>query len=315
MAQKLELSKPVDERPLEEWAPIAVEFLGAESVIVKGKRWNHHVIHKGDGPPLLMYHGIGGHAETYARTLPAIAAAGYHVYAVDALYHGYSSKPDLKDRAEMAVNQVDGVVDLIEALGYEWAHFEGESMGAMIGTEFGLKYPEHAGKVILNGFGMVSTNRPMTDFTPSPGPPMQDLFPLSVAAVTDPSYDNVAKRLHWLVKEPDRITPEMVLLRQRLYRDPDINRAMRQVFGVGQPPPDFAQMLAHARPESEVRDSWKPEALVLWGDHNPGQGPEYGDYCADIIGAKFHEFVDAGHWPQWEKPDEYSQVIIDFLNG
>jgi pimeloyl-ACP methyl ester carboxylesterase len=125
----------------------------------------------------------------------------------------------------------------------------------------------------------------------------------------------VAKRLHWLVKEPDRITREMVLLRQRLYRDPDINRAMRQVFGVGQPPPDFAQMLAHARPESEVRDSWKPEALVLWGDHNPGQGPEYGDYCADIIGAKFYEFVDAGHWPQWEKPDEYSQVIVDFLDG
>ena len=131
MAEKVKLSKQVNERPLEDWAPIAVEFLGAESVLVKGKRWNHHVIHKGDGPPLLMYHGIGGHAETYARTLPAIAAAGYHVYAVDALYHGYSSKPDLKDRAEMAVNQVDGVVDLIEALGYEWAHFEGESMGAM----------------------------------------------------------------------------------------------------------------------------------------------------------------------------------------
>ena len=62
MAQKLKLSKPINERPLEDWAPIAVEFLGAESVVVKGERWNHHVIHKGDGPPLLMYHGIGGHA-------------------------------------------------------------------------------------------------------------------------------------------------------------------------------------------------------------------------------------------------------------
>lgn len=95
MAEKVKLTKQVVERPLSEWAPIAVEFLGAESVNIKGARWDHHVIHKGEGPPLLMYHGIGGHAETYARTLPAIAAAGYHVYAVDALYHGYSSKPDL----------------------------------------------------------------------------------------------------------------------------------------------------------------------------------------------------------------------------
>ena len=40
---------------------------------------------------------------------------------------------------------------------------------------------------------------------------------------------------------------------------------------------------------------------------------EYGEYCADVIGATFYEFVDAGHWPQWEKPVEYVQVITDFL--
>lgn len=315
MAEHLKLSQPVQERPLDEWASIAVEFLGAESVIIKGERWHHHVVHKGEGPPLLMYHGIGGHSETYARTLPAIAAAGYHVYAVDALYHGYSSKPDLPDRSKMGENQVEAVVDLIDALGYDAVHYEGESMGAMIGTEFGLKYPDRALKIVLNGFGMVATERPMPDFPPSPGPPMGDLFPLSIAAVTDPTYDNIAKRLHWLVKEPDRITDEMVRLRQRLYMDPDVNRMMRQVFGVGQPPPDFAAMLASARSEEEVRNTWKPEALILWGDHNPGMGLEYGEYCADIIGAKFYGFEDAGHWPQWEKPDEYSQVMIDFLGS
>jgi pimeloyl-ACP methyl ester carboxylesterase len=213
----------------------------------------------------------------------------------------------------MAVNQVDAVVDLIDALGYDTVHFEGESMGAMIGTEFGLRYPDRAGKIILNGFGMVATDRPMEDFPPSPGPSMMELFPLSVAAVTDPSYENIAKRMHWLVKEPGRITDEMVLLRQRLYQDPDVNRMMRQVFGVGQAPPDFAAMRASARTEAEARAAWKPEALIIWGDHNPGLGVEYGEYCADIIGAKFYEFVDAGHWPQWEKPDEYSQVMIDFL--
>src|SRR4051812_4006058 len=110
MAQRLQLSKPVKERPLSEWATIAVELLGAQSHIIKGTRWDHHVIHKGEGPPLLMYHGIGGHAETYARTLPAIAAAGFHVYAVDALHHGFSSKPEMPEsRYESAENQVDAI--------------------------------------------------------------------------------------------------------------------------------------------------------------------------------------------------------------
>lgn len=316
MAKRFELSGEIRERPLEDWAPIAVEFLGAESVIVKGERWNHHVIHKGDGPPLLMYHGIGGHAETYARTLPQIAAAGFHVYAVDALYHGFSSKPDLPDSQQAMANQVEAVVDLIDALGYDRVHYEGESMGAMIGTYFGLKYPERADKVILNGFGPVRTDKPLKDFAPSPGASGADLWPLSLAAVTDPTYDNIAKRLHWLVKEPDRITAEMVLVRQRLYQDPEINRAMRQVFGIGQPRRgDFGSMLEHAPSEDEVRAGWKPEALVLWSDHNPGLSSEFGEYCADMIGAMFYEFTDSGHWPQWEKPDEYAAVITQFLKS
>lgn len=317
MAENVKLTKQVVERPLSEWAPIAVEFLGAESVIIKGARWDHHVIHKGEGPPLLMYHGIGGHAETYARTLPTIAAAGYHVYAVDALYHGYSSKPDLPADGFRAMldNQADAVIDLIDALGYDKVHYEGESMGAGIGTNLALRYPERIDKLILNGFGMIKTKKAAQDFKPTAGPSMEVLFPLSVAAVTDPTYENIAKRLHWLVKEPDRITDEMVLLRQRLYQDPNINQMMRQVFRVGQPPPDFATLMAAAPSEEAIAAAWKNDTLILWGDHNPGQGPEYGEYIADLIGAKFHEFVDAGHWPQWEKPDEYAQVIIDFLKS
>lgn len=315
MAERAMLSQEVRERPLSEWSTIAVEFLGAQSHIIEGERWSHHVIEKGEGPTLLMYHGIGGHAETYARTLPQIAAAGYHVYAVDALYHGYSSKPTDFDRSKVRERQVEAVIDLIKALGLERPHFEGESMGAMIGFELALRYPQHCGKVILNGFGSVQSERPRSDFPPSPGPSTEELWPLSIAAVTDPTYDNIAKRLHWLVKEPDRITDEMIRIRQRLYQNPEINASMRRVFGVGEPPPDMRQMMPGTRTEAEVRSSWQPETLVLWGDHNPGLGLEWGEYCADIIDAKFHPFIDAGHWPQWEKPDEYSQVIIDFLNG
>ena len=312
----MKISEPVRERPLSEWGTIAVELLGAQSVIVPGERWDHHVIHKGDGPPLLMYHGIGGHAETYARTLPQIAAAGYHVYAVDALYHGYSSKPALLDPLEeMHRNQLDAAIDLIDALGYAKVHFEGESMGAAIGQHLALEHPDRIGKLILNGFGLMKTNRPMSDFKPALGPSMAALFPLSIAAVTDPTFENMADRLHWLVQDPDRITDEMIQLRRRLYQDPEINAAMRQVFGLDLPLPDWAARYANAISEDEVRAGWKSETLILWGDHNPGVGTDYGEYVAEAIDAKFYEFVGAGHWPQWEKPDEYAQVIIEFLNS
>jgi pimeloyl-ACP methyl ester carboxylesterase len=25
--------------------------------------------------------------------------------------------------------------------------------------------------------------------------------------------------------------------------------------------------------------------------------------------------ADAAHWPQWEKPEEHDQVLIEFING
>ena len=60
----------------------------------------------------------------------------------------------------------------------------------------------------------------------------------------------------------------------------------------------------------------EPETLVFWTEHNPGQGPDYGEYVAGLIpGAKYYNMLDAAHWPQWEKPEEHDQVLIDFIKG
>src|SRR3984885_949736 len=130
MAEHFVVKRPVQERPLKDWSTIAVELLGSQSRLVKGERWSHHVIEKGDGPPLLLYHGIGGHTETYARTLPQLAEH-FHVYAAEALFHGYSSKEGFV-REKMVDLMSDGVADLVHALGYDKVHFEGESLGGTI---------------------------------------------------------------------------------------------------------------------------------------------------------------------------------------
>ena len=62
--------------------------------------------------------------------------------------------------------------------------------------------------------------------------------------------------------------------------------------------------------------TFKPEALVFWTEHNPGQAPDYGEYVAGLIpGASFYNMLDAAHWPQWEKPEEHDQVLIEFIKG
>jgi pimeloyl-ACP methyl ester carboxylesterase len=307
MVRRLQLKRPVQERPLDAWSTIAVELLGTQTRVVQGKRWHHRVVEMGDGPPLFMYHGIGGHVETYARTLPQIARAGYHVYAVDALDHGFSSKV-LGDPGNRVIRQAEAYVDLIQALGYEKAHYEGESMGADIGFEIGMRFPETVDKMILNGFSF-AVDLKRKDFKQQPY--KGNLMDLSRAAVVDPTRENIHKRLLWLVHDDETINDEMIELRQRLYQVPEINESLRDVFNVeGREVPPRKRYS-----EEEIKARWKTDTLILYGEFNPGTGPDYGEYVAELIGAQFYEVKGTGHWPQWEKPDEYTEVILSFLES
>ncbi len=306
MAEKLQLRNRVLERPLSHWRSIAVELLGSQTHIIQGERWHHRVVERGDGPPLFLYHGIGGHIDTYARTLPALAKH-FRTFAVDALYHGFSSREPWEPERRTPL-QAEAYIDLIHALGYEKAHFEGESMGAAIGFELGMSHPETVDKMVLNGFGNVETKR--TDFKEQPW--KGNLFELSQTAVLDPTYENIQQRLLWLVHNDDAIDDEMIRIRQRLYQDPEVNASMQRMFGLDGSP----RVVGTLYTEDEVKERWKTDALVMYGTYNPGRGPDYGDYCADVIGAKFYEVKDTGHWPQWEKPDEYAEALLSyFLEG
>jgi pimeloyl-ACP methyl ester carboxylesterase len=309
MPTTVKLNTPVEERPLSEWSTIAVELLGSQSRIVEGRHWKHHVIEAGEGPPLFLYHGVGGHAETYARTLPALAKH-FHVYAAEALFHAHSSKEGFgQGPGDVLDVMADGVIDLADALGHAKFHFEGESMGGAIGAKLAFRYPERIDRLVVNGFVPVQTDKTFK-VNPSRG----DLMALSRAAVEDPTYDNIRTRLEWLVAVPDRIDDEMVAIRQRLYQDPEINAAMRQVFGMNGG--DGKSLVESSRIylESDF-DGFTvgDRTLVLWGEANPRRGYDYAEYLADLIGAQFYGMDDCGHWPQWERPDEYAAVLTQFF--
>jgi pimeloyl-ACP methyl ester carboxylesterase len=59
-------------------------------------RWKDFNINyrvEGEGPPILLIHGFGGNVNHYRFQFPALAKAGYKVYAIDLLGFGGSDKP------------------------------------------------------------------------------------------------------------------------------------------------------------------------------------------------------------------------------
>ena len=120
-----------------------VSLLEATVRVVSGARYRTRVIEAGSGDPLILVHGVGSSAELFARNIMRLAN-DFHVYAIDALYHGYSSlEPyDSEHRVE---RQAEAVLDFMDALGIDWAHIEGESWARAWRSTWACTTPSAAG--------------------------------------------------------------------------------------------------------------------------------------------------------------------------
>jgi len=168
---------------------IWMDLLGAE-VRYRGK-YRTRTIEYGEGAPLVLMHGVGGHAEAYARNLKRLGES-HRAISIDLLWHGLSGKPPFT--VEMIPEYCKQVIDLLDDLGVEKASIEGESLGGWVGMWFALHYPDRIDKLILN------------------------------------TTAGIRKRLEWLMATPDRVTEELIDLRYALYNRPDTNASLTDVF-------------------------------------------------------------------------------------
>ena len=100
----------------------------------------------GDGPPLLLIHGLGSRGEDWSGLIPSLAAAGFHVYVPDLLGYGRSSKPDLD---YSITTQERGIVDFMKAVHLNRADVGGWSMGGWIALKLTIDHPELVERLVV----------------------------------------------------------------------------------------------------------------------------------------------------------------------
>ncbi|MGX4707497.1 alpha/beta fold hydrolase, partial [Rhodococcus ruber] len=106
----------------------------------------------GDGPALLLIHGIGDNSSTWQEVIPHLARK-YTVIAPDLLGHGRSDKP----RADYSVAAyANGVRDLLSVLGIEHVTVVGHSLGGGVAMQFAYQFPQMVDRLILVSAGGVT---------------------------------------------------------------------------------------------------------------------------------------------------------------
>ncbi|MGO9559263.1 MAG: alpha/beta fold hydrolase, partial [Acidimicrobiales bacterium] len=103
----------------------------------------------GEGPVILLIHGIAGSSTTWRGVMPALAEQ-YTVIAPDLLGHGHSAKP----RGDYSLGAyASGIRDLLTVLGKERVTLVGHSLGGGVAMQFAYQFPEWAERLVLVASG------------------------------------------------------------------------------------------------------------------------------------------------------------------
>jgi 2-hydroxy-6-oxonona-2,4-dienedioate hydrolase len=260
------------------------------------------VIEAGEGPPLIFLHGTGGHAEAYLKNIES-HAKHFHVYAIDMVGHGYSDMPDIGYHMQC---YVDFMRDFLDGIGADKAFISGESLGATVASWFALAYPDRVHKIVMNTGMMLPPDE-------AGAKELEDLLERSRKATGSPDRDAVRARLRWLVYREESVTDELVECRFQIYSQPGRAAVIRTIA---------EQSIGALLDPKEQKKWYTPElltklscpTLVLWTRHNPGQLVHLAEEGAGLIpDSELVILEESAHWPQWEEPEEFNRVHIDYL--
>lgn len=284
-----------------------LDFMGAEIRYVDTPTYGLTRIAeagKGNKEALFLMHGIGGHIEAYSKNVVALAK-DFHVIAFDFVGHGYSAKK--MDVDYTPASYVEQLRELMDAMGVEKAHLEGESLGGLVAGMFAIKYPERMLRLILNtagGIPIVSEKG------------RQDLANLAALSAKNvgqaPTFESVRSRMQWLIFEGNwgMLTDELINIRLKIYSQPEFQKSAPLVM---------ARLNRVSKeggaPDQMPLEDIQAETLMFWTTHNPIHDVAAAEAALPRLkrGQLYVMKKDAGHWPQYEGAEEHDEVVTRFL--
>jgi 2-hydroxy-6-oxonona-2,4-dienedioate hydrolase len=248
-----------------------------------------------DGVPVIMIHGTAGTWECFCANLES-HAQHFNCFALDMVGSGFSDKPDVDYEIPFYVDHVRG---FMAALGIANASLIGVSLGAWIASKLAIDHPECVRSLTLLAASGLLVNHET----------MGGIRGQRTKAVDDPSWDNIRNVFTSLIHDERNRIQDLIFIRQAVYRQPEMKMAM-------------AHILCLQDPEIRTRNTipaedWKriqaPTLIITAPDDKEDYYQTSLAIAKLIADAQTFEIRGVRHWANFEKPEAFNPVSLDFL--
>jgi pimeloyl-ACP methyl ester carboxylesterase len=256
----------------------------------------------GDGPVVVLLHGLADSLLSWCCNFDFLADAGYRVIAPDLPGFGESDKPSHLEYDPGST--ADFVYDFCQKLGIEELSLVGNSAGGLIAGLFALEHPADVEKLVLvdsGGFGRKVSWLLRVISVPVLGdfifqPKLNSMMGLSKRLFYKPPAV-----LEDLLPERDRLK---LLLGARMATLKSI-RASINLLGL--------------RQQGHILDRLKLSdvpLLVVWGANDVIIPVSHAKIASqELPRCNVQVIPECGHWPQMEKSSVFNPIVTQFLSS
>lgn len=267
-------------------------------VDVDGVRVHYQEAGDTNAPALVLIHGFASSTLVWSKVFLRLAAAGFRVIAIDMLGFGYSGKP--RNGEYTIAGQANLLVGLLDRLKIKRATLVGSSYGGAVAATCALDYAQRVDRLVL--IGTVNNNRPlnyklMRVFSSRVFGDVVSPLLIGSRSLLRRRMKRVYDRHEWVLDER-RVDARHLPLRAsgtqraiiRTVRCWDAERISRDAHLIKQP------------------------TLLLWGENDIEIPLADGERLHDQIpGSRLIVFLNCGHIPHEEYPEEFTNVVADFV--